>query len=678
MSGTSGSPAGSPAIAAFRRFVGWQGLRWARLRRAAIAVAVALVAAIVANLAVHKILFLLYVEHFVEDLRIASRLPIESQDPNVIIVTITEDTLAKFPYREPVDRGFLADLLRLIEAQGPRAIALDILFDQPTEPAKDEALHRSLVEAPVPLVVSYVDDPALVNEEQKEFLDDFVPPTARVLANFSADLFDTAHSIFPGHAQPDGSFLPGFARGLVAKLGIVTPPTEVPIAWRGRPDTKTPPFRMFPAHSLRILSPEMLKVLKDKVVLIGADYSLTDRHRTPFAAIYEGAEGFLPGIVIHAHSVAQLIEGRSSGHLDWRINLAIVLGLAALGALLGGIEFDLTTRIGAALGVVALLWLVGFELFHSERVMIELATPTIALALSLWMTESLGGREARRQREFVTSTFSRYVSPKVVKQLVDSRAPLTLEGDRRVMTFIFTDIAGFTTLSETIDSHKLAELLNAYLDGVCQVILKYDGMVDKFIGDAVFAIFNAPTAQADHPERAVKCALEIDDYAERFRAARNSEGIGLGVTRIGIHTGQATIGNFGSLLLKMDYTALGDAVNTASRLEGLNKYFGTRICVSDDTRSKCAGVAFRPLGIIILKGKTVAHTVFEPIQGYLADVEYIRRYEQAYSCLEQRSPAAMALFAALHDEQPLDPCVAMHLERLRSGETGADIAMTEK
>jgi adenylate cyclase len=593
-------------------------------------------------------------------------------------VAITEDTLAKFPYREPVDRGFLADLLRLIEARGPRAIAMDILFDQPTEPAKDEALHRMLVEATVPLVVSYVDDPAIVNDEQKEFLDDFVPPSERVLANFSADLFDTAHSIFPGHAQPDGSFLPGFARGLVARLGIVTPPAEVPIAWRGRPDTKTPAFRMFPAHSLRILPAEMLKVLKDKVVLIGADYSLTDRHRTPFAAIYEGAEGFLPGIVIHAHSVAQLLEGRSSGHLDWRVNLVIVLGLAALGALLGGIEFDLTTRICAALAVIALLWLVGFELFHSERVMIELVTPTIALALSLWMTESLGGREARRQREFVTSTFSRYVSPKVVKQLVDSRAPLTLEGDRRVMTFIFTDIAGFTTLSETIDSHKLAELLNAYLDGVCQIILKYDGMVDKFIGDAVFAIFNAPTEQADHPERAVKCALEIDDYAERFRAARNSEGIGLGVTRIGIHTGQATIGNFGSLLLKMDYTALGDAVNTASRLEGLNKYFGTRVCVSDDTRAKCAGIAFRPLGIIILKGKTVAHTVFEPIYGYLADAEYVRRYEQAYSGLEQRSPAALALFAALHDEQPLDLCVAMHLERLRSGETGADIAMTEK
>jgi adenylate cyclase len=131
------------------------------------------------------------------------------------------------------------------------------------------------------------------------------------------------------------------------------------------------------------------------------------------------------------------------------------------------------------------------------------------------------------------------------------------------------------------------------------------------------------------------------------------------------------------LLLKMDYTALGDAVNTASRLEGLNKYFGTRICVSDITRAKCDTIAFRPLGIITLKGKTAAHTVFEALQAPV-DAGYISRYEQAYASLEQRSPTALQLFAALHDERPLDPCVAMHLERLRSGEIGADIAMTEK
>jgi adenylate cyclase len=501
-----------------------------------------------------------------------------------------------------------------------------------------------------------------------------VPSADRGLANLAEDGFDTARAIYPGHAGPDGSYVPGFARALAAKLGVASPPDEVEIAWHGQPDRNTKPFPILPAQHMKLMPPDWFR---DKIVLIGSDYSITDRHRTPFAAIYEGAQGNLPGVVIHAHGLAQLLDHRPPDHLGWPGNAAIAVMLALIGSLLGGLEVGLTTRVAAALFAVALLWLVGSELFHENRVMIELVTPTFALALALWMSDSLGGREARRQREFVTSAFSRYVSPKVVKQLVDSRAPLTLEGNRRVMTFLFTDIAGFTTLSETIGSRKLARLLNAYLDGVCQIVLKYDGTVDKFIGDAVFAIFNAPTEQIDHPARAVKCALEIDVFAERFRAEQNAQGIALGVTRIGIHTGRATIGNFGSLS-RMEYTALGDAVNTASRLEGLNKYFGTRICVSDVSREKCDGIAFRPLGLVTLKGKTVAHAVYEPFDATTADADYVSRYEQAYASLAQRSPAALELFGALHAAQPGDSCVAMHLERLRSGETGAEIAMTEK
>jgi adenylate cyclase len=679
MSGTSGSPSRGSAIATFRRILAsrWAGRwrRWGRAKPVAVPIAVALAAAIVASLAVHHIAFLTHAEQFVADIRIALRLPAEPQDRNIVILAVDEQTLSLFPYRSPIDRGFLADLIRQIEARAPRAIGVDILFDQPTEPAKDKALRQALAAASMPLVISYVDDPKLIDDEQKEFLDDFVKPADRGLANLAEDAFDTARAIYPGHAGPEGSYVPGFARALATKLGVASPPEEVEIAWHGRPDRNTKPFAMMPAQLIKLLPPGWFK---DKIVLIGSDYSITDRHRTPFAAIYEGAQGNLPGVVVHAHSLAQLLDHRPPDHLGWLGNATIALALALIGSLLGGLEVELTTRIAAALFAVVLLWLVGSELFHENRVMIPLVTPTLALALALWMSDSLGGREARRQREFVTSTFSRYVSPKVVRQLVDSRAPLTLDGDRRIMTFLFTDIAGFTTLSETIESHKLAEMLNAYLDGVCRIVLKYDGMVDKFIGDAVFAIFNAPTEQADHPERAVRCALEIDEYAERFRRAQNDAGIALGVTRIGVHTGQATIGNFGSLLLKMDYTALGDAVNTASRLEGLNKYFGTRICVSDETRKRCEGIAFRPLGLVILKGKTVAHAVYEPLDAMATDAEYVSLYEEAYASLAQHSPAALSLFAALHARQPDDACVAMHLERLRGGETGAEIAMAEK
>jgi adenylate cyclase len=262
-----------------------------------VAAAIVLAVALVSTLTVHRIAFLLYAEQFVADLRIVL-LPAEPQHPDVVIVSLTEDTLAMFPYREPVDRGFLADLLGRLESRGPRAIAMDILLDQPTEFAKDARLRRAIADATVPLSVSYVDDPAIVNEDQKAFLDAFVPPADRALANFSEDPFDTARWIFPGRATADLTYVPGFARAIAAKLGIATPAQDVEIAWRGSPpEGDAAPFRQFPAHTVALLPTEWFK---DEIVLIGADYSIIDRHRTPFAAVYEGTKGFLPGIVIHA------------------------------------------------------------------------------------------------------------------------------------------------------------------------------------------------------------------------------------------------------------------------------------------------------------------------------------------------------------------------------------------
>jgi class 3 adenylate cyclase len=254
---------------------------------------------------------------------------------------------------------------------------------------------------------------------------------------------------------------------------------------------------------------------------------------------------------------------------------------------------------------------------------------------------------------------------------------LSLEGDRREMTFLFTDVAGFTTLSEQIGTQEVARVLNAYLDGMCEVILRFDGTVDKFIGDAVFAIFNAPTEQPDHYERAVRCALALDAYTERFRAEQNAAGIPFGVTRIGINSGVATVGNFGSKT-KMEYTALGDAVNTASRLEGLNKYFGTRISVSEVTQPHCPGISFRPLGNITLKGKLTGLKVFEPVPDPETDKAYLARYAAAYAALDRHDPETLALFTALHQERPEDGCVKMHLDRLLAGETGTDVHMHDK
>jgi class 3 adenylate cyclase len=256
------------------------------------------------------------------------------------------------------------------------------------------------------------------------------------------------------------------------------------------------------------------------------------------------------------------------------------------------------------------------------------------------MMDMLIGKAERKQRQFVQGAFSRYVSPTVVAQLVNDPEALSIKGKRQEATFVFTDIAGFTTLSELLPSDQLSDVLNDYLNGACAIVQANEGTIDKFIGDAIMAIFNAPIAQPDHQARAVKCALELDAYCEKFRIENNKKGIPIGVTRIGVHAGLATIGNFGSQS-RMDFTAVGDTVNAAARTEGVNKYFGTRICCTDTIVPKCPGMHFRVIGDVILKGKETPVTLYNPITADEAKSDLCTGYLGAYQLLEAGNPLAI-------------------------------------
>ena len=647
------------------------------LSRAAVPVAIALAAAVAASLAVAYIAFLTFADRFLGDWEIAALTAPEPQSPDIVVVAITEDTLKQFPYRSPIDRAFLAELLKTLAARGPRAIGLDILFDQPTEPEKDKELRDTLRSLTVPVRVSYTDNTDLVSDEQRKYLDDFVPPRLRALATLATDQFDTVRWTYPGHALADGTYMMSFARSVAAAVGHDSPAQLVDIAWHGRPSPDVPAFRQYGAELVGALPPEWFK---DKIILVGTDLTLIDRHRTPFSTIYAGDEGMLAGVVIHAHSLAQILEGRRPPSIGRFGNFVIVLGCGLLGALLPAFGGTMLIRVGAGAIFLLGLWIFGGALFRYEGVMIGLIAPTLALASAHWAMEAVSGREARRQREFITGAFSRMVSPKIVQSLIADPSKMSLEGERRVLTFFFTDLANFTTLSEALDPHALSRLVNEYFDGVTEIVLKYDGTISKFEGDAVFAIFNAPVDQPDHAERAVKCALELDDYAEAFRREQIGKGAPydlFGITRIGIHTGEAVVGNFGSRK-RFYYSAMGDAVNTAARLEGVNKQFGTHMCVSEATRALCPGIEFRPLSSVVVKGRTQGIGVFEPLHEGHGHEDYLARYDAAFAKLARKAPDALALFEALHRENPDDRCVDLHLSRLKSGERGAELVLTEK
>ncbi|MEL7013813.1 MAG: adenylate/guanylate cyclase domain-containing protein [Pseudomonadota bacterium] len=282
-------------------------------------------------------------------------------------------------------------------------------------------------------------------------------------------------------------------------------------------------------------------------------------------------------------------------------------------------------------------------------------------------------RDARDQARAAQTMLSRYFSPSVVAALSENPNHLDASGEMRNATFLFTDLAGFTPLLESSPPALVVRILNDYLDGVIEAIFANSGTVMKIIGDAVQATFGAPLEDPDHAAQAVRCAQIIDKFAENQRADLAKEGITLGVTRIGVNTGPAIIGNFGGKRF-FDYTAYGDAVNIAARLESANKETGTRIMVSETTAALVSGFRGRPIGSLILKGRTQAVQCFEPVDAQTLPDETLNEYAAAYALLEANDAKAKQAFAALMGRDAEDSLAAFHLARILRGEAGCEIS----
>jgi len=304
----------------------------------------------------------------------------------------------------------------------------------------------------------------------------------------------------------------------------------------------------------------------------------------------------------------------------------------------------------------------------------------LEITLGKTITDLQSLREVHRLRETAEKaklSLARYFSPNLVQQLIDSPDSLNLDGERRELTFVFTDLADFTPLVESLAPAVIVSLLNEYLDEMTSIVFRWHGTVDKVVGDAVHAIFGAPQEQLDHATRAIACAMEMDQFAESFRRQKNAENIPLGVTRIGVHTGLAMVGNFGGEQY-FDYTAHGDAINTAARLEAANKYLGTRICVSEQVVEHIPAFTGRPVGTALLPGKTEPLKLFEPLPAERMESSAIQAYQAAFAKLEAGDPSASQAFAAVVGEYAGDPLATYHLRRTLAGETGVNIILSEK
>jgi adenylate cyclase len=286
-------------------------------------------------------------------------------------------------------------------------------------------------------------------------------------------------------------------------------------------------------------------------------------------------------------------------------------------------------------------------------------------------------RDARRrvaEAERAHALLSRYFSPNLAERLASDPDTVDLGGQRREITSLFTDIAEFTTMVETLDLEIIAPLLNDYLGGMTEIVFAHGGTVVKIIGDAMHVLFGAPADQPDHAARAVACALELDIYAQAFRGRWRERGIALGATRLGLEAGPAIVGNFGGGKY-FDYTAYGDTVNTAARLEAANKQLGTRICLGESVASRVDGFKGRPIGELVLRGRKEPLRAFEPLPAQIYDDVATHAYSDAFAKLEAEDPTAMPAFAALLGLHSEDHLVGFHLRRLLNGATGSVIVL---
>lgn len=295
----------------------------------------------------------------------------------------------------------------------------------------------------------------------------------------------------------------------------------------------------------------------------------------------------------------------------------------------------------------------------------------MADALTVFRATAVERAAAERAR----ANLSRYFSPNLADHLAQHPDTLELRGERRDLTFLSTDLAAFTPLVEQLDPTIVVSVMNEYIGGIARIVFDHGGTVDTVVGDAVHAIFGAPLQQPDHAARAVACALAIDRFARELAARLTEEGVPIGATRIGVHTGSAIVGDFGGEAY-FHYTALGDAVNTAARLESANKQLGTRMCVSADTVASIPDFVGRPIGRLVVRGKTNVIQAFEPLGE--APSEALEAYVSAFRKLEGGDPQCLQSFASYVATYGADPLASFHLKRLLAGEIGSTIHLDEE
>jgi len=559
------------------------------------------------------------------------------QDDRIILVVYDDQALINLEQRSPLPRDALAEALGNLDKMGAKAIGIDILFDQPQK--DDELLIETLRNMQTPTAVGYANVETNASDivyEQQVFLEEFMaalegtnsrPASIRLDNSFGATrIWPTIEPDLPpllGRAMLEDAGGPvdafeGYEGSIVYRRALRAGLDEMDDgAGQDQGNIEEPLFQSISIELFLDLDPAVAEFvaqqIEGKYVLIGGDivdYDRVETSITPWT-------GFEPaGLSVHGEIIAQMLDGKVLPQVpEWALWMmaVLVVATAALTALLEwpapklvplllllavmfvGIPFWLHFNDVDTYGLPAVGWLVGW---------------IIAFTAVTAAARSAGAA----QRSFAQGALGKYIPRDIAQQIIDQPELLSLGGEKREIYVLFSDLEGFTKMSHAIPPEMVAKLLNRYLEMLSKVVLDHGGVIDKYVGDAVVAFWGAPIARPDDAERATKAGYAMWQAGEDFRrevAAMDPNLPKIGKTRVGLHFGEAVVGNFGGDT-RIQYTALGDSMNTAARLEAANKPLDSNVSASREFIEKSNPDWWVPMGRIVLRGRARPVDIYHP------------------------------------------------------------------
>jgi adenylate cyclase len=584
----------------------------------------------------------------------------------ITLVGIDEASFSELALRWPWPRKLHADLIDRLVAAGAAVIVLDITFSEPSDKEDDQRLADAIRRAGNVVLAAnkvYHESSSVRQWIRQDPVQVLTDAGAQVgLATVALDRDLVVRQI----PESSDALWRTVVLRLIREHPDITPNIGIAagslIRYVGGDHT-------FPYVSYHeVVKPTgsyPADFFKDQVVIVGFDVKATpdvesaqaDLFATPFLA---SSGGLTPGAEVHANILETALGRNAITRLPDGAVAALLALVVAAGAFAMRRWRPLWSALfGAAIAgaIAAAVW----GVFVQWNLWVPAAS---SLAVIPLLYVSLGGRsyfaEQLRRRE-ITRVFSLYVTPQVVDYMIAHPERVNLGGERREITLMFTDLKGFTTISEQHTPEQVTHLVNRHFTAMTDIVLEHEGTVVQFIGDAIMAFWGAPLDDADHAYRATAAAVAMQKGMAVLRAEFAKEGLPPIYMRIGIHTGSVLVGNLGSAK-RFGYTAVGDDVNLAARLEGINKLYGTGIMVSGDTARRIEGrVALRPVDRVIVKGRSRAIEVFTPCD----DAKVVELTQQAIGLFRRQEwDAAESRFRELLALVPEDGVARLYLERI--------------